>query len=184
MTEDVAVRDSDSDRRCTLAPFGIPDARDAPIHGAAFERSDAPAWMTAWLSQERYFAIGGMCPRGRARLVARNRERRRLRYLMAFSPGVMRPPDARGKPRVFISHGTSDPTMPIDITSRSSCRDDALGYDVSYREFDGATCCRLRLDTKRSSGSSTQRSSESPLTCLIYVRQNPLLPMSSGDVDV
>jgi len=59
-------------------------------------------------------------------------------HLMAFSPGLMRPPEARGKPRVFISHGTSDRTMPIDDTSRQFVpRLRALGYDVTYREFDG-----------------------------------------------
>ncbi len=59
-------------------------------------------------------------------------------HLMAFSPGLMEPLAARGKPRMFISHGTSDPTMPIDDTSRKFVpRLKALGYDVTYREFDG-----------------------------------------------
>jgi phospholipase/carboxylesterase len=59
-------------------------------------------------------------------------------HLMAFSPGVMRPPDARGKPRIFISHGTNDTTMPIDDTSRVFVpRLRTLGYEVTYREFDG-----------------------------------------------
>ena len=57
---------------------------------------------------------------------------------MAFSPGLMEPLAARGKPRIFISHGTSDSTMPIDDTSRKFVpRLKALGYDVTYREFDG-----------------------------------------------
>ena len=58
--------------------------------------------------------------------------------IMAFSPGVMTPIAAPGKPRIFISHGTSDRTMPIDITSRRFVpRLKKLGYDVTYREFDG-----------------------------------------------
>ena len=58
--------------------------------------------------------------------------------IIAFSPGAMRPNDVRGKPHIFISHGTSDPVMPIDITSRRFVtRLKALGYDVTYREFDG-----------------------------------------------
>jgi len=58
--------------------------------------------------------------------------------IIAFSPGLMRPAEANGKPRVFISHGTSDNVMPIDITSRDFVkRLKALGYDVTYREFDG-----------------------------------------------
>src|SRR5262245_31741975 len=34
--------------------------------------------------------------------------------VIAMSPGVMQPIAARGKPRIFISHGTNDPIMPID----------------------------------------------------------------------
>lgn len=58
--------------------------------------------------------------------------------IMAFSPGVMQPADVAGKPRIFISHGTSDGVMPIDDTSRKFVpRLKALGYDVLYREYDG-----------------------------------------------
>ena len=59
-------------------------------------------------------------------------------HVAAFSPGLMRPRDARGKPRIFISHGTSDPVMPIDETSHRfvpALR--KLGYDVTFREYDG-----------------------------------------------
>jgi len=58
--------------------------------------------------------------------------------VIAMSPGVMQPIGARGKPRIFISHGTSDAVMPIDVTSRRFVpRLKALGYDVTYREYDG-----------------------------------------------
>jgi phospholipase/carboxylesterase len=61
-----------------------------------------------------------------------------FQWIMAFSPGVMRPVAAPGRPRFFISHGRSDPTMPIDVTSRRFVpRLKGLGYDVTYREFDG-----------------------------------------------
>jgi predicted esterase len=37
-----------------------------------------------------------------------------------------------------VSHGTSDPVMPIDITSRKFVpRLKSLGYDVTYREYEG-----------------------------------------------
>jgi phospholipase/carboxylesterase len=59
-------------------------------------------------------------------------------HILAFSPGVMNPVDARGKPRIFISHGTQDTTMPIDDTSRRFVpRLQKLGYDVTYREYAG-----------------------------------------------
>jgi phospholipase/carboxylesterase len=58
--------------------------------------------------------------------------------VIAMSPGVMQPIAARGKPRLFISHGTSDPIMPIDDTSRKFVpRLKSLGYDVTYREYEG-----------------------------------------------
>src|SRR4029453_9556978 len=58
--------------------------------------------------------------------------------VIAMSPGVMQPIAARGKPRIFISHGVSDPIMPIDDTSRKFVpRLKGLGYDVNYREYEG-----------------------------------------------
>ena len=58
--------------------------------------------------------------------------------IMAFSPGVMKPAEVHGKPRIFISHGLSDPIMPIDITSRTFVpRLKKLGYDVTFREYEG-----------------------------------------------
>ena len=59
-------------------------------------------------------------------------------YVAAFSPGVMTPAEVHGKPRIFISHGLSDPIMPIDVTSRRFVpRLKGLGYDVTYREYEG-----------------------------------------------
>jgi len=59
-------------------------------------------------------------------------------YVAAFSPGVMKPAEVHGKPRIFISHGLSDPIMPIDVTSRRFVpRLRGLGYDVTYREYEG-----------------------------------------------
>jgi phospholipase/carboxylesterase len=58
--------------------------------------------------------------------------------IISMSPGVMQPIDARGKPKIFISHGTADQVMPIDETSlRFVPRLKALGYDVTYREYEG-----------------------------------------------
>ena len=58
--------------------------------------------------------------------------------IMAFSPGVMQPAEVHGKPKIFISHGLSDPIMPIDVTSRKFVpRLKGLGYEVTYREYEG-----------------------------------------------
>jgi len=59
-------------------------------------------------------------------------------HVLAFSPGVMTPAEVHGKPKIFISHGISDPVMPIDITSRKFvARLKGLGYDVTFREYEG-----------------------------------------------
>jgi predicted esterase len=61
-----------------------------------------------------------------------------FRRVYAGSPGVMQPMAVNRKPPIFISHGTSDQTMPIDDTSRKFVpRLKALGYDVTYREYEG-----------------------------------------------
>jgi len=59
-------------------------------------------------------------------------------HVIAMSPGVLSPVAASGKPKIFISHGLSDTTMPIDDTSRKFVpRLKGLGYDVTYREYEG-----------------------------------------------
>jgi phospholipase/carboxylesterase len=58
--------------------------------------------------------------------------------VLAFSPGFLVVPGPVGRPRVFVSHGTADPVLPIDACSRSFVpvlRD--AGYEVELREFDG-----------------------------------------------
>ena len=59
-------------------------------------------------------------------------------HLLAFSPGHNAAPLYRGRPRVFVSHGTLDSIIPIDSSSRVIVP--ALvssGYDVTYEEFPG-----------------------------------------------
>jgi phospholipase/carboxylesterase len=59
-------------------------------------------------------------------------------HILAFSPGFMAPPGANGAPRIFISHGTRDPVLPIDFCSRRLVPlIRQAGYEVRYREFDG-----------------------------------------------
>jgi phospholipase/carboxylesterase len=61
-----------------------------------------------------------------------------FRHIYAGSPGLMQPIEVNGKPPIFISHGLQDQTMPIDETSRKFVpRLKALGYDVTYREYEG-----------------------------------------------
>ena len=61
-----------------------------------------------------------------------------FRAILAFSPGFSAPPTRCGSPAVFVSHGTNDAVLPIDVTSRRVVRElRNKGYEVHYREFAG-----------------------------------------------
>ena len=58
--------------------------------------------------------------------------------IIAFSPGFAAPGELVGKPLVFVSHGTRDQILPIDMCGRrvvSLLR--TADYEVTYEEFDG-----------------------------------------------
>jgi phospholipase/carboxylesterase len=59
-------------------------------------------------------------------------------HVIACSPGFIAESESLGTPRIFISHGSADPVLPVDSTSRKIVP--ALrreGYDVTYIEFPG-----------------------------------------------
>ena len=59
-------------------------------------------------------------------------------HVLAFSPGFLAPVGQTGSPRVFVSHGTRDGWLPIDVCSRRIVPQlERVGYDVRYREFEG-----------------------------------------------
>jgi phospholipase/carboxylesterase len=58
--------------------------------------------------------------------------------ILALSPGFLDSALERGKPEIYITHGTRDDILPIDTTSRRivpMLR--RAGYTVEYHEFDG-----------------------------------------------
>ena len=59
-------------------------------------------------------------------------------HVLAYSPGFVAPAGRSGHPRVFVSHGTQDPILPIEQCSRRIAPGlhDA-GYEVRYIEFEG-----------------------------------------------
>jgi predicted esterase len=58
--------------------------------------------------------------------------------VIAFSPGFMPAAPASGRPRVFVSHGTGDEVLNIDLCSRTLVpRLRRIGYPVDYHEFAG-----------------------------------------------
>ena len=59
-------------------------------------------------------------------------------HVLAFSPGFLAPSGRRGRPRIFVSHGTRDGWLPIDRCSRTIVPQlKRTGYEVRYREFEG-----------------------------------------------
>jgi phospholipase/carboxylesterase len=61
-----------------------------------------------------------------------------FRRIVAFSPGYMSPNARRGRPRIFVSHGTRDSVLPIERTGRPIvAKLKEQGYDVRFDVFDG-----------------------------------------------
>jgi len=60
-------------------------------------------------------------------------------HLIAYSPGFIVPAEPIvGKPKVYVSHGTNDPILPVKLSRDGivpGLRDD--GYDVTFNEFSG-----------------------------------------------
>jgi phospholipase/carboxylesterase len=58
--------------------------------------------------------------------------------ILALSPGYLGSAQERGKPAIYITHGTGDEILPIDRTSRRIVPMlQRAGYSVEYHEFDG-----------------------------------------------
>lgn len=58
--------------------------------------------------------------------------------ILALSPGFMDPARLRGKPEIYVTHGTRDEILPIDRTSRRIVPVlERAGYAVHFHEFDG-----------------------------------------------
>ncbi len=62
-----------------------------------------------------------------------------FRTILAFSPGFMAPARIEDTPKIFISHGTRDEVLPIDVCGRL-LRNALRAHPqltLEYREFDG-----------------------------------------------
>lgn len=59
-------------------------------------------------------------------------------HVMAYSPGTLFAPWIQGKPKIFVSHGTSDGAFPFDYTKNVIVpRLVDAQYSVNFVEFDG-----------------------------------------------
>ena len=69
--------------------------------------------------------------------------------VVAFSPGFLAVPEPVGKPRVFVSHGTEDRILPIDMCSRAFVPAlQSAGYKVLFEEFQGGHTVPLAVADK------------------------------------
>jgi phospholipase/carboxylesterase len=57
--------------------------------------------------------------------------------VQSFSASTFHVPTVAGKPRIFVSHGRSDHTIPFGTGQRIADTLSAAGYDVMFRPFDG-----------------------------------------------
>jgi phospholipase/carboxylesterase len=61
-----------------------------------------------------------------------------IEQVLAFSPGFVAPLQPVGQPRVWVSHGTGDVVLPVQLCGRKVVAQlRARGYEVEYVEFDG-----------------------------------------------
>jgi phospholipase/carboxylesterase len=61
-----------------------------------------------------------------------------FKAIVAFSPATIDAPGERGKPRVFLSHGTGDGVIPFSNSTGWTVPElRRRGYDVTFREFTG-----------------------------------------------
>jgi len=59
-------------------------------------------------------------------------------HLVAWSPGFMPLAAQRGQPQIFVSHGTQDQILSVQITRGQIVPElEAAGYSVTYEEFEG-----------------------------------------------
>ena len=70
-------------------------------------------------------------------------------HLIAYSPGFFGPEPVRGKPKIFVSHGTADPILPFSWTSSKLVPDlISKGYDVKFVQFAGGHTVPLAVATE------------------------------------
>ena len=85
-----------------------------------------------------HIAIGGFSDGASYALCIGGSNGNLFTHIIAFSPGFYYAPEYRGKPLVFISHGTKDEVLPVDPCSRRIVSKlKGKGISVFYQEFNG-----------------------------------------------
>ncbi|MDO9712631.1 alpha/beta hydrolase [Paracraurococcus lichenis] len=92
----------------------------------------------AWPVDPRRVAIAGFSDGASYALSLALMNRDLFTHALAFSPGFVAPTRLEGRPRLFLSHGTRDRVLNIDVCSRRLVpKLRQSGYPLIYREFEG-----------------------------------------------
>jgi phospholipase/carboxylesterase len=61
-----------------------------------------------------------------------------FKRVVAFSPGGLLPASDEYKPPMYLTHGSRDPVLPMELTSVPIAEElESKGYEVTFRQFDG-----------------------------------------------
>src|SRR5205814_5771055 len=86
------------------------------------------------------------------------------------SSDLVAPAPPRGRPRVFVSHGTADTVLPIDQCSRRIVpRLRQASYDVMYQEFEGPHTVPPEIAESRSEEHTSELQSLRHLVCRLLL---------------
>jgi predicted esterase len=97
----------------------------------------AEAWARCPLDRKR-LALGGFSDGATYALTLGVANGDLFPAIIALSPGGILAGTTRGRPRVFVSHGTEDDVLPIaGASDRIVPKLREAGYDVTYRRFRG-----------------------------------------------
>ncbi|HEY8359736.1 MAG TPA: alpha/beta hydrolase-fold protein [Ramlibacter sp.] len=125
-----------------LAPASLEYTWDGVL-GSIGPDLEAIDGLLAWVFERypidaRWLAVGGFSDGASYALAVALGNGELFRHCMALSPGFVPAMEQRGRPSVFISHGTGDRVLPIARCSHRIVPSlQRAGYDVDYREFDG-----------------------------------------------
>jgi phospholipase/carboxylesterase len=99
-------------------------------------RALAEAWRRCRIDRRRV-AVGGFSDGATHALSIGLQNGDVFRSVLALSPGGLLDVEHRGKPRVFIAHGTRDDVLPIGRSDAAVRTLRSSGYPVTYRRFGG-----------------------------------------------
>jgi phospholipase/carboxylesterase len=109
-------------------------------YGPDLERLDAAlaAVFAAWPVDPRRLAIAGFSDGASYALSLGLMNGDLFTHAIGFSPGFVAPMGQAGRPRFFLSHGTTDQVLPIERCGRRlAAQLQSAGYVTIYREFEG-----------------------------------------------